>query len=114
MHLGFTGQIGKLHSALFMNGTVTDMVSYRHKARFFQMDFSAAVSKIGTPLEQRKNGAGVPSYINVAGHQSSFKIRNGGPLIGRDAAGDWWMQWPMRADAWPAVEKRVQQLADEM
>jgi hypothetical protein len=78
------------------------------------MDFSAAVAKVGTPLAERSNPAGVPSYINVAGHESSFRIRNGGPLIGRDAGGDWWMQWPMRAEAWPAMEKQFQQLADEM
>ena len=82
-----------------------------HKARFFDVDFSGAVTRTGLPLEQRANKIGRPSYINVTGYENGFTIRNGGPVIGKDAAGNWWLSWVMRKEAWSAVEKIFEDMA---
>lgn len=81
-----------------------------HRARFFDMDFSAAVERTGTPLESRANKLGRPSFILPAGHVNGFSLRNAGPLIGKDANGDWWLQWVLRANAWEQVEKHLESL----
>lgn len=78
-----------------------------HKARFFDVDFSAAVLRSGLPLGQRANKLGRPSYIGCTGHENGFLVRNAGPVLGRDAAGDWWVSWALRKGAWKAVEEEV-------
>jgi hypothetical protein len=81
-----------------------------HRARFFDMDFSGAVLRSGTPFESRSNKLGQPSLILTNGHADGFSVRNIGPLIGRDAAGNWWMQSILRNEAWPHVEKQLEKL----
>lgn len=81
-----------------------------HRARFYDMDFSGAVLRPGTPLEGRANKLGRPSFILSNGHADGFSIRNVGPLVGRDAAGNWWMQSTLRAGAWAQVEKQFEKL----
>ena len=71
------------------------------------MDFSAAVTKPGVKLEERKNKLGCPSYINYTGQMTG--MRNSGQLLGRDANGDWWMQWTLRTDAWSPVGNLMMQ-----
>jgi hypothetical protein len=39
-----------------------------------------------------------------------MSLRNAGPLIGRDANGDWWMQTVLRAGAWARVEEQFKRL----
>jgi hypothetical protein len=77
-----------------------------HRARLFDVDFSAAVVKPGLPLESRSNKLGQPSFILPNGHAKGISLRNAGPLIGRDANGDWWMQTVLRAGAWARVEEQ--------
>jgi len=86
-----------------------------HKGRFFEVDFSAAVIAPGVPLTQRANKLGRPSYINVIRRNHGFSTpnRNGGPVIGKDAAGNWWLVWTMRTEAWPAVEKQLKAITNE-
>lgn len=81
-----------------------------HRARFYDMDFSGAVLQPGIPLENRANKLGRPSTILANGHANGFSTRNVGPLIGRDANGDWWMQSNLRAGAWAHVEKQFERL----
>ena len=81
-----------------------------HRARLYDVDFSSAVVKPGLPLETRSNKLGQPSFILPNGHAKGFSLRNGGPLIGRDANGDWWMQTILRAGAWARVEEAVRRL----
>ncbi|KAM0722813.1 hypothetical protein Q7P37_002255 [Cladosporium fusiforme] len=81
-----------------------------HRARFFDMDFSAAALQPGIPLENRSNKLGQPSLILSTGHANGFSIRNVGPLMGRDANGDWWMQFVLRAAAWERVKKHFERL----
>ena len=81
-----------------------------HRARLYDVNFSSAVVKPGLPLETRSNKLGQPSFILPNGHAKGFSLRNGGPLIGRDANGDWWMQTILRAGAWARVEEAVRRL----
>ena len=84
-----------------------------HKARFFDFDFSAAVVKTGIPLEQRANKLGRPSYINVSGESHSIPLRNAGPVIGKDAAGNWWLTATLRKEAWKSVEESVRAMSSK-
>ena len=81
-----------------------------HRARFYDVNFSAAVIRPGLPLASRSNKLGQPSFILPNGHPNGISLRNAGPLIGRDANGDWWMQTTLRAGAWARVEKRFERL----
>lgn len=81
-----------------------------HRARFYDVDFSAAVIQPGLPPESRNNKLGQPSFIMPNGHANGLSLRNAGPLIGRDANGDWWMQVVLRADAWARVEEQFERL----
>jgi hypothetical protein len=81
-----------------------------HRARFFDMDFSGAVLQPGTPLATRSNKLGQPSLILTNGHTDGFSTRNIGPLMGRDAAGNWWIQCALRTSAWTSVEKQLEKL----
>ncbi|KAM0704785.1 hypothetical protein Q7P35_007571 [Cladosporium inversicolor] len=81
-----------------------------HLGRFFDMDFSGAVLRPGTPLEKRSNKLGQPSLVLPDGHADGFRVRNIGPLIGRDAAGNWWIQCSLRSSAWAHVEKQFEKL----
>jgi hypothetical protein len=81
-----------------------------HRARLYDVDFSAAVVRPGLPLESRSNKLGQPSFILPSGHANGMSLRNAGPLIGRDANGDWWMQTVLRAGAWARVEEQFKRL----
>lgn len=81
-----------------------------HRARFFDMDFSSAVVRAGTPLESRANKLGRPSFILCNGHMGGLNMRNAGPLIGRDANGDWWLSYSLRAKAWDRVQEHFDRL----
>ncbi|KAF9698313.1 hypothetical protein EKO04_003352 [Ascochyta lentis] len=78
-----------------------------NRARFYEVDFSSAVVRSGLNGEDRMSKLGRPSFIMNRGHGDGISIRNGGPLIGEDANGDWWVSWPMRAEAWSEVEKAL-------
>jgi hypothetical protein len=77
------------------------------RARFYEVDFSSAVTKRGPDVIDRKTKLGQPGFIMNRGHGDGISTRNGGPLIGQDANGDWWVDWVMRAEAWPEVEKAL-------
>lgn len=74
-------------------------------AKFFDPDFSSAVVKIGLLDSGRKTEAGKPSLILPRGYTDGISPRNGGSLMVLDANGDWWANWIIRAEAWPAVEE---------
>lgn len=77
------------------------------RAKFYDVDFSSAVMNTGLPSSERSTKVGRPSLVMVAGHTNGISLRNGGPLIGQDANGDWWAEWVMRAEAWREVEKAL-------
>jgi hypothetical protein len=74
-------------------------------AKFFEIDFSAAMVKTGLRLENRSNALGRPSYINADGKIRGFFGRNAFPIMGKDAAGNYWLSGPARAEVWPEIEK---------
>jgi len=77
------------------------------RAKFYDVDFSSAVVKTGLSDSERSTKVGQPSLIMNGGHTNGISLRNGGPLIGQDANGDWWANWVMRAEAWPQVEEAL-------
>jgi hypothetical protein len=81
-----------------------------HRARLYDVDFSPAVVRPGLPLESRSNKLGQPSFILPNAHAKGISMRNAGPLLGRDANGDWWMQTVLRAGAWARVEEQFKRL----
>jgi hypothetical protein len=80
-----------------------------HRARFFELDFSSAVVSPGAlPLQDRPVGR--PSYVIPTFHSVNFPGRNVGPIIGKDAAGNWWLAWTIRTSAWPVIEEELNAL----
>jgi hypothetical protein len=84
----------------------------QHKARYFELDFSAAVVAPGVPLNKRPHALGRPSYINDIEYCQSYPTRNIVRLIGKDAAGDWHLLFKTRAAAWPAFHKQLMELIE--
>ncbi|KAF9882812.1 GTPase-activating protein [Aspergillus nanangensis] len=78
----------------------------QHKARYFECDFSAAVVTPGVPVDQRPHALGRPSYINDIEHCQWYPTRNVCRVIGKDAAGDWWLLFKTRAEAWPVIHQQ--------
>ncbi|RAK77051.1 LysR family regulatory protein [Aspergillus fijiensis CBS 313.89] len=75
-----------------------------HKARFFELDFSAAVVRPGVPLSKRANQLGRPSYIGYAEHTDGYySTRNLLRVIGKDAVGNWWLSCTLREGAWEKI-----------
>lgn len=79
-------------------------------AKFFQTDFSAAVVKEGQPLENRSNAVGRPSYINADGHVRGLFGRNAFPIMGRDAAGNYWLSGCARTEIWSKIKESLELL----
>jgi hypothetical protein len=101
------------HPAVFGDSSLLMIVfSNWGKARFFQVDFSAAVIASGIPLSQRANQLGRPSYINLTGHKNGFSTRNTGPVIGKDAAGNWWLSYTLRSGAWVKVQQQLKLMSE--
>jgi hypothetical protein len=102
------------HPPVFGNSSVLMIVcSNWGKARMFQVDFSPAVLASGLPLSQRVNQPGRPSYINVTGTKNGFSTRNCGPVIGKDAAGNWWLSFTLRSEIWTAVDQQLRLMSKE-
>ncbi|KAA8643716.1 hypothetical protein EYZ11_006324 [Aspergillus tanneri] len=84
----------------------------QHKARYFETDFSAAVVAIGVPLSERPHALGRPSYINDIEHCRWYPTRNVCRVIGKDAAGDWWLLFKTRSGAWPSIHRQLKALLE--
>ncbi|RAK98676.1 squalene cyclase [Aspergillus ibericus CBS 121593] len=82
----------------------------QHKARYFELDFSAAVVSPGLPLSERPHALGRPSYINDIEHCRAYPTRNVVRIIGKDAAGDYWLLFKTRPAAWPAIHRQLMDL----
>jgi hypothetical protein len=83
------------------------------KGRFFQVDFSPAVLASGIAPSQRANQLGRPSYVNVIGTKNGFSSRNVGPVIGKDAAGNWWLTYTLRSGVWATVEQQLRSMSEK-
>ncbi|KAL1978023.1 hypothetical protein VTN31DRAFT_882 [Thermomyces dupontii] len=85
-------------------------ISSWQRARFFTLDFSPAVIKVGTPLEKRDNQLGRASYISCAMGTSGVPVANGGLVIGKDATGNWWFSFRLRSGYWAGVEQQLRKM----
>ncbi|PYI08709.1 terpene synthase [Aspergillus sclerotiicarbonarius CBS 121057] len=84
----------------------------QHKARYFELDFSAAVVSPGVPLSERPHALGRPAYINDIEHCRAYPTRNVVRIIGKDAAGDYWLLFKTRAGAWPVIHRQLMDLLE--
>ncbi|KAJ5143333.1 uncharacterized protein N7515_002120 [Penicillium bovifimosum] len=81
-----------------------------HKARLYEMDFSSAVlQKSDHRSSCSPQTSGRPSYVNGVQH-SANSFRNVLSVIGKDAAGNWWLTGVLRTDAWGYVEEQLIEL----
>jgi hypothetical protein len=102
------------HPPVFGNSSVLMIAcSNWGKSRLFQVDFSPAVLASGIPLSQRVNQLGRPSYVNATGATNGFSTRNAGPVIGKDAAGNWWLAFTLRSEIWIAVDQQLRLMSKE-
>ncbi|TVY67476.1 Transcriptional regulator sdnM [Lachnellula suecica] len=92
-------------SPMFGDGS-TKLIVFSNwtKARFFELDFSAAVVKEGIPLEKRKHGLGRPSYMQSSAFTNGFPMRNAFPIYGKDAEGNYWFSGTLRTETWKTIE----------
>lgn len=75
------------------------------KGKFYEFDFSAAVTRQGLPLEMRANAIGKPSYVHSLGYCAGMFSRYSVPIYGKDAAGNYWLSSPLRASTWRKIEE---------
>ncbi|KAL9619777.1 MAG: hypothetical protein Q9160_005613 [Pyrenula sp. 1 TL-2023] len=93
-----------------------EMISFSNwsKGRFFETDLSAAV--VGSDgdggeedLPARTNGPGIPSYIQFDAWSKKFQLRNIIPIMGKDAAGNYWLEGPLRKGVWDVIERKLRE-----
>lgn len=77
------------------------------KGKFFEINFSDAVLQQGDSTEKRPNKLGRPYYFHTF-QTGSNPARNGFPIMGKDAAGNYWLGGTMRASLWPGIEKYME------
>ncbi|KAL4800583.1 squalene cyclase [Aspergillus venezuelensis] len=87
-----------------------------HAVRLFELDFSAAVSSAYSSLPSQRlprklvTPPGRPSLANYAMYCEGYPTRNLLRIMGRDAAGDWWLVCKARAGVWPAILRELRAL----
>ncbi|KAH1550971.1 hypothetical protein KXX57_009062 [Aspergillus fumigatus] len=81
-----------------------------HRGRFFEVDFSSAVLAPGIPLHDRVHPLGRPSCVIPTHHSGGLSLRNVGPIIGKDASGNWWLSCTVRTSAWVGIEQELNAL----
>ncbi|KAL4924526.1 terpene cyclase/mutase family protein [Aspergillus undulatus] len=77
-----------------------------YAARPFELDISAAVSRSSTS-KKRATARGQPSYLNCRYFCNAYPTRNLLRVIGKDAAGDWWLILKARAGVWPVIRSEL-------
>ncbi|KAI2614885.1 hypothetical protein GGR54DRAFT_632530 [Hypoxylon sp. NC1633] len=83
------------------------MVSNWTKGKFFETDFSAAVVRPGLDPARRANKIGRPSYIQPNGLVAGMPTRNSFPIVGKDAAGDYWLSGTLQRRLWRHVQETM-------
>ena len=92
-----------------------EMMSFSNwsKGKYFETDMSAAVVRMGRSPSARANGPGIPSYIHFNAWSTAFQLRNIVPIFGKDAAGNYWLEAPLRAGVWDLIDKQLKEAAYE-
>ena len=75
------------------------------KGHFFDVDFSAAVTTEGRHLGGQQ--AGKPSYIQIHSSTPRFSLGSGFYILGKDAAGNYWLQSTLAKEYWPPKFEQV-------
>lgn len=79
------------------------------RGSLFELDFSPAVTNVGTSLEKRYNQLGRAFYISVM-DITNFAVPSMGSAIGKDARGNWWFRFRLRKDQWSKIEQQIMEL----
>ncbi|KAH6669906.1 hypothetical protein B0J14DRAFT_619062 [Halenospora varia] len=82
------------------------VISNWSKAKFYEVDFSAAIVGGDSKGERR----GKPSHIFVQGFHNEFSTRNAGPIYGKDGEGAYWLTSNLRDEAWGRIEEELKLL----
>ncbi|KAI1448577.1 hypothetical protein F5Y02DRAFT_274756 [Annulohypoxylon stygium] len=83
------------------------MISNWTKAKFFETDFSAAVIRPGIDPARRSNKIGRPSYVQPNGLADGIPTRGSFPIVGKDAAGNYWLSGTLQKGAWRRVQEEL-------
>lgn len=98
-----------------------EMISFSNwsKGRFFETDLSAAVvnpppgaAADAAAAAARPNRPGIPSYIQFDAWSKKFQLRNIIPIMGKDAAGNYWLEGPLRRGVWEGIERVLREEAE--
>ncbi|KAL4914773.1 hypothetical protein BDW62DRAFT_219853 [Aspergillus aurantiobrunneus] len=94
---------------IFGNASM-EMISYSNwtKSKYFETDFSAAIVREGFPREARAEKPGFASMVQFNAWSTKFNLRNIIPIMGKDAAGNYWLQGAMRDVVWKRIEKQLE------
>ncbi|RYP60097.1 hypothetical protein DL769_008281 [Monosporascus sp. CRB-8-3] len=93
--------------ALYGDGWINMLiVSNWSKGRFFETDFSAAVVREGGSAA-RTSKVGRPSYIQNCKYMKNFNSRGTIPVVGKDGAGNYWLQSTARKGFWDKIQKAM-------
>lgn len=93
------------HPALFGSPDMSlSTFSNWTKGKMFETDFSAAVITEG----ERKHKKGVPSFIQAGAVAKNVSIRNSGPIVGKDAWGNYWLGCTLRKGVWEKVVEALE------
>lgn len=105
-------------------GQISVLCTNWQRARFFELDFSAARMDNSDKATDDSDGKGVgvgagpcrPTYINTAGPAplGPNTMRNMVCITGRDRAGNWLLQVLARASAWPRIEEVIRDLVGDI
>ncbi|PYI17552.1 hypothetical protein BO99DRAFT_444609 [Aspergillus violaceofuscus CBS 115571] len=100
------------HSWPIFGDTSMEMMSYSNwtKGKYFETDFSAAIVCEGLPAAQRAEKPGFASMVQFNAWSTKFDLRNLMPIMGKDAAGNYWMQGPLREVVWRGIERELAQM----
>ena len=78
------------------------------KGKYFETDFSAAMVRQGASSSERTEQPGYASMVQFNAWTEGFDLRNLMPIMGKDAAGNYWLQGPLRTAVWESIDRQLQ------
>ncbi|KAI9703927.1 MAG: hypothetical protein M1820_005709 [Bogoriella megaspora] len=93
------------HGCIFGDSSIQLLAfSNWSKAKFYDIDLSTAVIREGTSTGSRANHLGRPSYIQCTGKAHGMSTRFACPIIGQDAAGNYWLRAELPVSTWRKID----------
>ena len=104
----YLAQTGRSSWPIFGDASM-EMMSYSNwtKGKYFETDFSAAVVREGFPRGARAEPPGLASMVQFNAWSTAFDLRNIMPIMGKDAAGNYWLQGPLREVVWDRIDREL-------